>query len=116
MSDYNPSDFVSYTDALAAAQTEEEYKAAKEHWVKNAMAENEPDETTHKINESADKITLTTKVKRGGGTRDQDTVKVKCKGNNPESTAEKLATTLEALDEHGVTDTLRATQPGDSDD
>ena len=68
-------------------------------------------EINHTVNESADKITLTTKVKRGTGTRDQDEIRLKVKGENPEDTAEKLAQTLDALEAHGVTDTLRNTQP-----
>lgn len=65
----------------------------------------------HNVTESADKIVLTTKAKRGTGTRDQDTVKVKAKGNDPEEAAAKLARTLDALEAEGVTDTLRNTQP-----
>ena len=70
-------------------------------------------ETRHTISESADKIRLDTKVKRGSGTRDQDEVKVSIKGNDPDETAERLAATLAALEEHGVATTLRETQPGD---
>jgi len=68
-------------------------------------------EINHNVNESADKITLTTKVKRGTGTRDQDEIRLKVKGENPEDTAQKLAQTLDALEAEGVTDTLRNTQP-----
>lgn len=70
----------------------------------------------HTVNESADKIRLDTKVKRGSGTRDQDTVKVQVKGDDPDEAAGRLADTLDALTEHGVADTLRATQPGGADD
>jgi len=72
-------------------------------------------ETRHTISESADKIRLDTQVKRGDGTRDEDRVKVQVKGNDPDETAERLAATLEALEEHGVADTLRETQPGDQE-
>ena len=68
------------------------------------------------MSESVDKITLTTKVKRGSGTRDQDTVKVKVKGNRPDGTAMKLRAVLDALDAEGVTDTLRNTQPDGGDE
>jgi len=67
--------------------------------------------TTHHVNESADKITLKTNVKRGSGTRDQDKVTVKVKGDDPKAAAAKLSETLVELDEHGVTTTLRNTQP-----
>jgi hypothetical protein len=69
--------------------------------------------TTHRLNESADKVRLTTKCKRGNGTRDQDTVKVDVRGDNPEDAAAKLAETLAALESHGVAQTLRETQPED---
>lgn len=72
----------------------------------------EADETRRNISESADKVRLETKVKRGSGTRDQDTVKVNIKGADPEDTAERLAETLAALEEQGVSETLRETQPG----
>jgi len=68
-------------------------------------------DTTHTVNESADKITLTTKVKRGNATRDQDEIRLKVKGENPEDTAAKLAQTLDALEAAGVANTLRNTQP-----
>jgi len=73
-------------------------------------------ETQHTVSESADKIVLKTSVKRGSATRDQDKIDVKCKGNDPEAAAAKLADTLAALESEGVADTLRATQPGDSDE
>ena len=72
--------------------------------------------TKHRINESADKITLTTNVKRGTGTRDEDKIRVKVKGDGADATAEKLADTLAALENHGVADTLRETQAGESDE
>ena len=67
--------------------------------------------TTHRVSESADKITLKAEVKRGGGTRDQDKVKLKVKGDDPGETATRLADTLAALEECGVAETLRSTQP-----
>jgi len=73
-------------------------------------------ETKHTVSESADKITLDAKAKRGSGTRDEDKVWVKVKGDNPEATAKKLADTLDALEKYGVADTLRETQPGESDE
>ena len=68
-------------------------------------------DTRHTVNESADKITLKTNVKRGSGTRDQDKLTVKVKGDDAAATASKLRAVLDALDEEGVTDHLRATQP-----
>ena len=70
------------------------------------------DNTTHHVNESADKIVLKTKIKRGNGTRDEDRVEVKVKGDDPYDTAKKLKHTLNGLEMEGVTETLRETQPG----
>jgi len=72
--------------------------------------------TSHRVNESADKVTLKTKVKRGEGTRDEDRINVKVKGDDPEETAMKLKDTLDALDMCGISETLRETQPGTEDD
>jgi len=71
---------------------------------------------SHHINESADKIVLKTSVKRGSGTRDQDKLDVKVKGNDPSDTAQKLAETLIALESREVTETLRDTQPGENNE
>ena len=68
-------------------------------------------EPNHTISESADKIVLKTQVTRGEGTRDQDRIDVKVKGNQPDGVAHKLKMTLDALEANGVTDTLRNTQP-----
>ena len=45
-----------------------------------------------------------------------DKIDVKVKGNNPEEAAKTLRKTLDALEAEGVADTLRETQPGNSDD
>jgi len=56
-------------------------------------------QTRHNISESADKLTLTTKVKRGEGTRDEDRIKVKVKGDDPDEVVEKLEQTVRNLQE-----------------
>jgi hypothetical protein len=68
-------------------------------------------ETRHTVSESADKIVLKADVKRGTGTRDQDKINIKVKGDDPEETAAQLAQTLECLEAEGVAKTLRGTQP-----
>jgi hypothetical protein len=65
----------------------------------------------HTVSESADKIVLTTNVKRGTGTRDEDKLRVKVKGADPDGVAHKLRMTLDALEANDVTNTLRLTQP-----
>jgi hypothetical protein len=79
------------------------------------MVTNDPDETRLNISESADKITLKTKVVRGEGTRDQDKLDVKVKGSDPEKTAARLAETLDQLARKDVAHTLRETQPRGSE-
>jgi len=73
------------------------------------MTTDDPDETRLNVSESADKITLKTKVVRGEGTRDQDKLDVKVKGNDPEETAARLADTLDQLARKDVAHTLRET-------
>ena len=72
--------------------------------------------TQHNVSESADKIVLKTEVKRGSGTRDQDKVDVKVKGSEPGPVVDKLARTLDSLDELEVSQRLRETQPGENDE
>lgn len=48
------------------------------------------DEPTHNVREFADKIRVETKVKRGTGTRDQDEIKVKVRGDDPDAVVERL--------------------------
>ena len=71
----------------------------------------------HNVTESADKVVLTTKIKRGTGTRDQDSIKVKVKADDPELAAEKLHETVVAVGDKNTVNALRGTQPTeDSDD
>jgi len=70
-------------------------------------------DTQHTVSESADKITVTTKVKRGEGTRDEDRIKVKVKGNQADEVVAKLNAVVYNL--HDTQDTLRAMQPGDDE-
>lgn len=64
-----------------------------------------------RITESADKITLTTKIKRGERTRDEDRIKVKVKANDPEEAAAKLHQTVLAIGNNNTVNALRGTQP-----
>lgn len=67
------------------------------------------DATTHRITESADKITLKTALKRGTATRDEDKIKCKVKGDDPADVAATMADLVDALDDEGLAATLRAT-------
>ena len=67
------------------------------------------DNTTHHVNESADKITLKTKLTRGTGTRDQEKFDAKVRGDDPDAVAQRMAELVAALDDHDLVETVRAT-------
>jgi len=68
------------------------------------------------INESADKIVFKCKTTRGTGTRNQDKGTLKVKGDEPEDVAQRVAETLDALEDEDVHDKLRSLQPEASDE
>jgi len=70
--------------------------------------------TTHNVQESADKITVKTKVKRGSGTRDQDQLTVKVKGDDPTEVVERVNEVVVRLQDTAAD--LREMQPGESDE
>jgi len=72
-------------------------------------------EKEHHVQESADKVVLKTEIKRGNGTRDQDKIKIKVKGNDPDQAAQKLHDTVVAVGEKNTVNALRGTQPSDAE-
>lgn len=72
-------------------------------------------EKRHNVSESADKITLKTKIKRGTGTRDQDEINIKVKANDPQEAAEKLHETVVAVGSMNTVNALRGTQPSSNE-
>jgi len=70
----------------------------------------------HTVSESADKIVLKSKVKRGTGTRDEDKTTIKTKGADPQETAKRHDATIQAFLALGTDETLRETQPGENDE
>lgn len=76
--------------------------------------EKRDEDVTRNINESADKIRVETQVKRGDGTRDEDRIKVKVKGDDPDEVVDKLNDTLVRLHRETAPD-LRKLQPGDDE-
>ena len=70
-------------------------------------------EKTHHVNESADKIQLETKIKRGTDTRDQDEIKIKVKSDDPQEAANTLHDTVVAVGGNGTVNALRGTQPSE---
>ncbi len=56
----------------------------------------------HNLNESADKIRLSTDVTRGEGTRDQEKHKLKVRGETPREAADNLSKVLRELEERDV--------------
>jgi len=88
-----------YTEADYSSTTADDtdgYMPTEPQRLEETMQETE---TTHNLNESADKIRLKTQLKRGSGTRDQDTIEVKIRGDDPTEAVEKLNRTLELLNE-----------------
>ena len=73
------------------------------------------DNTKHTVSESADKIVLTTEIKRGSETRDQDKIRVKVKGDDPQATVDKLHKTVVAIGSKGTHNALRGTQPSENE-
>jgi len=69
----------------------------------------------HTVSESADKITLKSKIVRGEGTRDQDKTTIKTKGADPKETAKRHDATIEAFLALRTDETLRETQPDESE-
>jgi len=67
-------------------------------------------ETRHTVSESADKIVVTTNTKRGSGTRDEDKIRVKVKGEHPSDVVNKLNRTLKGLHSSTAAE-LREMQP-----
>jgi len=69
------------------------------------------DDTTHRVTESADKLTVKLKLTRGEGTRDQDKGTIKAKGDSPETVANDIEETLDELEDRDIFERLRETQP-----
>lgn len=64
----------------------------------------------YEITESHDKIRIQTKIKRGTGTRDQDTHNVKVRGQNPDEVARRMEVTIFELQERDVFESVRQIQ------
>lgn len=75
----------------------------------------EANNVNHNISESADKVQLETKIKRGTDTRDQDEIKIKVKGDDPQDAADKLHETVVAVGDNNTVNALRGTQPSGGD-
>jgi len=67
-------------------------------------------DTTHNVSESNEKVRVTTTVKRGSGTRDQDTHKLKVRAETPAKAAEQLHILLRELENADVYDRVRDIQ------
>jgi hypothetical protein len=67
-------------------------------------------EKNHTVNESNEKVRVTTTVKRGTGTRDQDTHKLKVRAENPQEAAEQMHVLLRELENADVYDRVRDIQ------
>lgn len=83
------------------------------------MSDDNTEKTVRNVNESAHTVRLETQVKRGEGTRDEDRIKIKVRGDDPEKAAEKLHDTVVAVGDNQTVTALRGTQAsmaGDDDE
>jgi hypothetical protein len=62
-------------------------------------------------NESVDKVRVTGKLKRGEGTRDQDTLKIEARGKDANEAVAEYESALDQL--KGSAETMRGIQPGE---
>jgi hypothetical protein len=76
------------------------------------MADQTSDDATvqHNLNESADKITLKTRLVRGTATRDQDKHDLKVRAETPEKAASDLDALVRELEEQDVFERMRAVE------
>lgn len=65
------------------------------------------DNEAKNLNESVDKIRLTTSITRGESTRDQEKHKLKARGETPEQAAKNLSEALAELEDRDVFDRAR---------
>lgn len=70
------------------------------------------EETRHNVNESHDKIRLSTKLTRGTGTRDQEAHTLKGRGETAEEAAESLDESLRELENREFFERARAVENG----
>jgi len=69
----------------------------------------------HDIQENvASGVSITTKLKRGSGTRDQDTIKIKAKGKTAEEAIQNMEEVVSHAEEWA--DELRSVQPEGRDE
>lgn len=59
-------------------------------------------------------VSITTKLKRGSGTRDQDEIKIKAKGKTAEEAVENMDAVIDRAEEWA--DDLRSVQPEEETD
>jgi len=67
------------------------------------------DDGTNVVENQASGVSITAKLKRGTGTRDQDEIKIKAKGTTAEEAVENMNDAMNAAEEWA--DDLRSVQP-----
>jgi hypothetical protein len=70
-------------------------------------------ETTETVHSG---VSITAKIRRGEGTRDQDDLTIKGKGATADEAADDFEASLQAAEENNWAERLRAIQPGDDDE
>lgn len=79
----------------------------------NCAEEMETADKRLSMKESVDKVRVTGKLKRGTGTRDQDTLKIEARGRDADEATDEFESALEQLD--ATVDTMREFQAGDGE-
>ncbi|AFH22774.1 hypothetical protein OSG_eHP34_00205 [environmental Halophage eHP-34] len=114
LEDFDPDGDSSTDHRLAGAEPEQQPEdAPRDDNDDPVLPDDSTTDTRHTVSESADKITVTTKVKRGEGTRDEDRIKVKVKGNDPDEVSDQLKQMLGNL--RSTSEYLREMQPGENE-
>jgi TPP-dependent pyruvate/acetoin dehydrogenase alpha subunit len=86
-----------------------------------ATENNDDDKTyrineNHNLNETSDPIRVNVTVKRGTGTRDQDSYKLKARGETPQDAAADTAALVSELEARDVFARIRNLQPEEDND
>ncbi len=68
------------------------------------------------VNETADPVRIACKIKRGTGTRDQDTHTLKVRADNPASAASDMSALVGELEQRDVFERVRGLQTEDNDE
>jgi len=110
MSDFDPSDYVSLSDAVTEAQTDDQRREAVEYW------ETIPEYKTGRKDAISSGAKVRGKVKRGNDTRDQDELVIEGRGATAAEAADDFEAALSKAEANEWTQRLRDLQPSEGDE